>query len=213
MTPHRLLVLDASGPLATATLFDGDTVLDARSETGGRGPAAVVPVLVRDVLAEHGMPDAVAVVAGPGGFTGLRATLALAAGLADGRGIPAIAVSVPEALALGQPGDRPIWCAQAARADLIYLTRDGDSTALPLDALPVPAGPVAVTGDAAGRVVAALAARGFDVRLTNARRPTAAAVAAVARARAIGKLPPLPLAPIYAEPPRVRPALVRAAPH
>lgn len=213
MTLQRLLVLDASGALATATLFDGDTAIATRTETGGRGPAAVVPVLVRDVLAQYGMPDGVAVVAGPGGFTGLRATLALAAGLADGRGIPAIAVSVPEALALGQPDDRPIWCAQAARAELIYLTRDGDSSAVSLDALPAPAGPVSVTGDAAGRVVAALAARGCDVRLTAARSPAAAAVATIARARAAGLLPPRKLAPIYAEPPRVRPAVARAAPN
>lgn len=213
MMLRRLLVLDASGLRATVALLDGTRVVAMRVADRAAGPAADVPLLAREVLAGQAPPDGLAVVAGPGSFTGLRATLAFAAGFADGRGIPAIAVSVPEVLARDLPGDRPVWCAQAARGDLLYLTREGESAAVALATLPAPPGPVAVAGDAADRVVAALAARGCDAVRAGADELTAAAIAAVARDRAAGALPPRPLAPVYAEPPRARPAPVRAAPY
>jgi len=212
MMPNRLLVLDASGPVARAALFDGDVAVAVRADNGARGPAAVVPALVRAVLAGQERPDAVAAIVGPGGFTGLRAALAFAQGVADGRGIPAIAVTAPEALGVGQPLGRTLWCVQTARSNLVYLTRDDATVTLPLDALPMPDGPIAVAGDAAPRGAAALAARGADVRLSDARYPAPAAIASVARARVAGLVAPRAFIPLYAEPPLVRPARVRPTP-
>lgn len=212
MMPRRLLILDASGPVARAAYFDGDTALAERAESGARGPAAVIPELVRAVLAGQHMPDAVAAICGPGGFTGLRAALAFARGLADGRGIPAIAVTVPEAFAAGQPTGRALWCVQAARGDLVYLTRDGITAAMPLEALPQPDGPVVLAGDAAAAAAPVLTARGADVMLGDADHPPPAAIAAVARARAAGTIPARDFAPLYAEPPLVRPVHARPSP-
>ena len=47
--------------------------------------------------------DAVAAVVGPGGFTGIRAALALAEGIGLGAGIPVIGVTTGEALAAAVP--------------------------------------------------------------------------------------------------------------
>ena len=73
-----------------------------------------------------------------------------------------------------------------------------------LDALPTPEGPIAVAGDAAIAVVARLASRGFDVRLTDARLPRIEHVAAVGARRLRGELPPLEAMPLYIDPPEAK---------
>ena len=75
---------------------------------------------------------------------------------------------------------------------------------MPLDALPVPDGKVAVAGDAAAAVAARLAARDADVMLTDARLPIARHVAVVAERRFSGELRPLPAQPLYVDPPEAR---------
>ena len=47
--------------------------------------------------------DAVAVTVGPGGFTGLRAAIALARGFALGWGVPCLGVTLGEAFAASLP--------------------------------------------------------------------------------------------------------------
>jgi tRNA threonylcarbamoyladenosine biosynthesis protein TsaB len=98
---------------------------------------------------------------GPGSFTGLRAALSLAHGLASG-GLPLVAVTVAEALAeeVGPLAGRVLWTAIDNRRGRVFLDRCGALTAVALNDLPVPAAPVAVAGDAAVEVMAALAARG-----------------------------------------------------
>jgi tRNA threonylcarbamoyladenosine biosynthesis protein TsaB len=97
--------------------------------------------MAHDVLAEAGAAatslDLVAVTVGPGSFTGIRAGLALAHGLALAAGVPVIGVTVGEALADSLPhlGERRLWVAIDSRRARVFLERDDQITAELLEAL------------------------------------------------------------------------------
>ena len=162
--------------------------------------------MARDVLAETGPFDLVAVTVGPGSFTGLRGAIALAHGLALGAGCPVVGVTVAEALAKALPKlpGRSIWVALDNRRGRVFLDIAGALAAWPLDGLPHPDGKVAIAGDQASQVAARLAARGHDVMLTGSRHPQALPVAAIGLRRAQGGLAPLAAQPLYVEPPEAR---------
>jgi len=211
----RILALDASLAQCSAALWQDGAVLAERLVPGERGHAASLPPLAAAVLAAAGLGapalDAVAAVVGPGGFTGIRAALALAEGLALATGRPLIGVTTGEALrAALPPAERagPVWAAIDNRRGRVVLERfgpDAPATALALAALP-PAPPgLVLVGDAAPQVLAALAARGEAARLGGPALPSAGAAAAVAAARLAGTLAPCPARPLYVEPPAVRP--------
>jgi tRNA threonylcarbamoyladenosine biosynthesis protein TsaB len=206
----RILALDAAlARCAAAVVVDGE-VLAARQTSTTQGHAALLPVMARDVLAEAATDatslDLVAVTVGPGSFTGIRAGLALAHGIALAAGVPVIGVTVGEAFADSLPhlGERRLWVAIDSRRGRVFLERGGTVVAAALDALPLPDGKVAVAGDAAGAVAARLAARGVDVMLTDARLPMARHVAMAAECRFRGVLSPLPAQPLYVDPPEAR---------
>jgi tRNA threonylcarbamoyladenosine biosynthesis protein TsaB len=150
--------------------------------------------------------DLVAVTVGPGSFTGIRAGLALAHGIALAAGLPVVAVTVGEALAdsLPQLGDRRLWSAIDSRRGNVFLERGGLVASVALEALPLPDGKVALAGDAAVAVAARLAAREVDVMLTDARLPLVRHVAVVGERRFKGMLSPLPAQPLYVDPPRAK---------
>lgn len=211
----RLLALDGALARCSAAVWEDGAVLAQAARDGAFGHAATLPALVRDVLAAApGAPEAVAVTLGPGGFTGLRAALALARGLALGWGVPCLGVTVGEALAAALP-DAPerVWCAVDTKRGRIALERVGEDIPPAVFAeadLPAPSpssaqGPLTLVGDAAPQAAARLLARGFAARLADPRRPDAAQVAAVAAARRAAGLPDRPAEPLYLEPPAVRP--------
>jgi tRNA threonylcarbamoyladenosine biosynthesis protein TsaB len=206
-----LLALDAALARCSACVWSDGTVLAEQAAPAGRGHAALLPPMVQQVLAAAGVAatalDGVAVTVGPGSFTGLRATIALAQGLAAGAGVPVVGVSVAEALgAAAAPsiGARTLWVAIDSRRGRVFLDRDGSLAPIPLEALPAAPGPVALAGDAALAVAARLAARGADVMLTDARLPLARHVAEVAALRLAGALPPRAAQPIYVDPPEAK---------
>ncbi len=205
----RILALDAALARCAAAVVVDQQAVAARQEDAARGHAALLPVMARDVLAEARMAatelDLVAVTVGPGSFTGIRAGLALAHGIALAAGIPAVGVTVGEALADSLPhlGDRQLWSVIDSRRGRVFLERDGQVTAVALEALPVPE-KVAVAGDAAPVVAAWLAARDVDVILTDARLPMARHVAVVAERRMAGRLRPLAARPLYVDPPEAK---------
>ena len=215
-----ILALDAALAGCSAALVEGGRVLAARAALGDRGHAALLPPMVEAVLGEAGVAatalDAVAAVVGPGGFTGIRAALALAEGLALGAGRSAIGVTTGEALAAALPlrphGPRAIWAVIDNRRGRVMLEQfppgslraEGAPEVVAGVELPWPGGPVAVVGDAAPSVAARLAARGVDALLGEARLPSAIAAARVAALRLDGALPPLAARPLYVEPPAVR---------
>ncbi len=172
---------------------------------------AVLPVLLQRSLDALRWPaaslDLLAVVVGPGSFTGLRATLALAHGLALGSRAEVVGVTMSEALAPGLravAGDRPFWCVSQARRGRVFIERPDEGVpvqAAMLDALPVPQRPVLLGGDASELVADALGGGGCRSGLSA---PSAAAIAGAALSRREGALPPLPAQPLYVDPPEAR---------
>lgn len=199
-----ILALDAALARCSAALWRDGSVLAERSAAAGRGQAAMLAPMAEAVLSGH--PDAVAVTIGPGGFTGLRAAIALAQGLAAGFAVPAIGVTVAEALVeqLGPLGGRAPWIAIDSRRSRVFLDRGAGPEPVALAALPAAGGRLVVAGDAAVTVAARLAARGDDVRLADARLPRARDVAACAARQLEGAAPPRPAQPLYVDPPEAR---------
>ena len=205
----KILALDAALARCSVLLWQASTVLADRTAAAGRGHAALLPVMVAEVLAAAGHSadglDAVAVTIGPGSFTGLRAAVSLAQGLAAGAGARLVGVTVAEALAEAvPPTGRAIWVAIDSRRDRVFLARDGAVAAWALDQLPPSGGPVLVVGDAAVAVACRMAARGDNVQLGDARLPEARHVAAVAARRLAGVLPDVPVQPLYIDPPEAK---------
>ena len=203
----RILALDSALARCSAALIAAGDLIAARQDEGGRGQAARLPRLVAELLAQADIPagtlDLVAATVGPGSFTGVRAALSLAHGIALAAGIPVVGVTVGEALAASLPhlGGRVFWSATDSRRGRVFLEHAGGIAAYALDGLPPAPGRVAVGGDAAIQVAARLAARGADVMLTDARQPRMRYVAQAALARLAGALPPLAPQPLYVDPP------------
>jgi tRNA threonylcarbamoyladenosine biosynthesis protein TsaB len=215
-----ILALDASLARCSAALLADDELRAQRMLDGERGHAATLPPMVQEVLREAGVRpadlDAVAAVVGPGSFTGIRAALALAQGIALGAGVPVLGVTAGEALAAALPADqragRGIWSAVDNRRGRVVLERFAAGAASPegppevfdIAALPLPSGPVVVVGDAAPAVAEALAGRGADALPGRSHLPEAAAAARIGALRLAGLVPPLAARPLYVEPPAVR---------
>ncbi|WP_158295625.1 tRNA (adenosine(37)-N6)-threonylcarbamoyltransferase complex dimerization subunit type 1 TsaB [Crenalkalicoccus roseus] len=215
-----ILALDASLARCSAALMMDGVIRAHRALATERGHAAALPAMAAEVLAEAGVRgpdlDAVAAVVGPGGFTGLRAALSLAEGLALASGVPAIGVTTGEALAAALPpalrGGREVWAVVDGRRGRVLLERFAPGAATPEAPcllgeaeLPRPPQPPVLAGDAAEAVAGWLAARGEAAVLAPARQPDAADAARVAALRLSGRLPPRPARPLYGEPPAVRP--------
>ncbi len=93
--------------------------------------------LLEEMLSEAGIGwrdiCAIGVGTGPGNFTGVRISVAAARGLALGLGIPAIGVTVLEAMAHGAP--RPVTVILDARRDEVYVQHFGDDQDSPAQIL------------------------------------------------------------------------------
>ncbi|WP_376087516.1 tRNA (adenosine(37)-N6)-threonylcarbamoyltransferase complex dimerization subunit type 1 TsaB [Roseomonas sp. CCTCC AB2023176] len=162
-----ILGLDAALARASAALWRDGAVVTERRRDAQRGQPAVLPALAAEVLeaAGHPVPDVVAVAIGPGGFTGLRAAIALAEGFALGWGVPLLGVTTGEALAAAlteaELEGREAWSVTTAGRGGLVLERPGEAPVLVEEArLPMPAGPVVLVGDAAPVAAARLLARG-----------------------------------------------------
>jgi tRNA threonylcarbamoyladenosine biosynthesis protein TsaB len=212
----NLLVLDGALARCSAAAFaDGVRLAEEVAEGARTQPTALPPMAAR-LLRRLGRLDAVAVVVGPGGFTGLRAAIALAEGLALGAGARLVGVTTGEALAAALPPAlrqaRAVWSAVDTKRGRLVLEclapgawrADAPPRPMAVEDLPQPEGPVALVGDAAPQAAAALLARGADAVLTDQLLPLASAAGQVALRRLDGRLPPRDAAPLYVEPPAVR---------
>ncbi|MFL6235944.1 MAG: tRNA (adenosine(37)-N6)-threonylcarbamoyltransferase complex dimerization subunit type 1 TsaB [Thermoanaerobaculia bacterium] len=117
----HLLALDTGSPLVSVALARDGGVVAARSVEQERSSKRLLE-MIQEVLDEAGIRigdlGAIAVLRGPGSFTGLRIGLATALGLHQALGIPATALPSLQALALsaGTAG-RVIAAVDALRGD------------------------------------------------------------------------------------------------
>jgi tRNA threonylcarbamoyladenosine biosynthesis protein TsaB len=99
----RLLALDAATENCSVALWSGDRLVE-RAVSSGKAHAEQLLRMVAEVLAEGQAAlaelDGIVASIGPGAFTGVRVSVAVAQGLAFGAGLRVIAVSTLEALAM-----------------------------------------------------------------------------------------------------------------
>lgn len=204
----RILALDSATGRCSATIVTNGRVVASRHADVERGQAALLPAMVRACLNEAGFSalqlDCVAVTVGPGSFTGIRGGIALAQGLAVAAGIPAVGVTVGEALGLALPqlGRRQLWVAGVSRRGRVFLEIGEQMLSVAVTDLPVAVAPVAVAGSAAAEIASRLAARGVNVMLTDARWPSGVCIAQAAERRMLGQLRHRAVEPAYIDAPQ-----------
>lgn len=123
---------------AAALLKDGSLVVSCVEEMS-KGQGERLMPLLEEVLAGAGIGwadlSALGVGTGPGNFTGIRISVSAARGLALSLGVPAVGVSVFDALALDLP--QPVVASVDARRGQVYAQRiGGTGTSAPETALP-----------------------------------------------------------------------------
>lgn len=217
-----LLAFDTASDACSVALWR-DGLAARRHAVIGRGHAEILMPMVNAALSEAGARfdslDAVACAVGPGSFTGIRTGLAAARGLALALSIPGIGVSSLAAAAASayavlprDPARTLVVALETRRADLyVQMFDDALAPLSPPAALApgdvagrVPPGPLAIAGDAAARLLGALAGR-RPAPLHVAEVAIGDAVA-VARLAAESAGAHLPLRPLYLHPPQATPA-------
>jgi tRNA threonylcarbamoyladenosine biosynthesis protein TsaB len=121
------LLSSAGGPLADAEII-------GRYEELGKSHAQQILGMVEALLAEAAVPlsalDALAASIGPGSFTGVRISVAVAQGLAFGADLPIVPVTTLEALALQavrEGADRVLACLDARMSEVYWGCFTADS--------------------------------------------------------------------------------------
>lgn len=120
-----MLVLDSGSPRVSVAVGRGGAMLAMRAVEISRSSALLLE-MVEAVLAEAGVAlpalSGVAVLAGPGSFTGLRIGLATVLGLHQALGLPATALSTLEVLASlaadgSSAGERAVGAVDSLRGE------------------------------------------------------------------------------------------------
>ena len=121
----RVLALDAATEACSVALLDDERLISRYAEFG-KGHAERLLAMVDEVLAEAALPlsalDGIAASVGPGAFTGVRITVAVAQGLAFGAALPIVPISTLEALALPalEDGERVLCCLDARMGEVYW---------------------------------------------------------------------------------------------
>ena len=212
-----VLGLDSASSACSVAVVRNGTVLAERFRPMARGHVEALMPMVLAALDEAATGfaalDLIAVTVGPGSFTGLRAGLAAARGMAFGGSLPLDGVTTLEAVAFatrGESAGRPVLVALETRRDDLYVQRfdpDGapetEPAALPPSAALVLACGALLAGDGAGRLGAESAGRPLAIA-AGPGLPAARDVAAIAAARRQSGRRPLAPAPFYLHPPEAR---------
>lgn len=200
------LALITCGPQLEVSLFRDGMAAASVIRLAGAAPRSRLLLAAADLLLEDlGITprdlDEVVVSRGPGSFTGIRAGLASAAGLAAATSAETLAYDSLTTLAARCSLTGTVWAAQPGRRGELYARRFEVGT----DTAPKASGPIEVVP------VAEAAARGPWVAaealdLGGAERgPTCRSAAeALLELRRLG-VPPEPLEPLYFEGPPVHP--------
>ncbi|MGK6316133.1 tRNA (adenosine(37)-N6)-threonylcarbamoyltransferase complex dimerization subunit type 1 TsaB [Neorhizobium sp. DT-125] len=155
-----VLAIDTAGVDCSAALYDGAAgkVLSAVTETIGKGHAERLMAVIDQALAAANLQLAavgrIAVVVGPGSFTGIRVGVAAARGLALALGVGSVGVTTLEVLArshlAGHPG-RPVVAAMDAKRNEVY------AQAFSAEGFPL-SEPAALSPEEVSRLIASLSA-------------------------------------------------------
>ena len=200
-----LLVIDTSGARLQLALAHGDAVItdiDPRE----RGHAEILFDRIAALLAGTGLAyedlERIAVVTGPGSFSGLRIGLSAARGLGLALGIPVIGVPTLLGVSLSGPPDKPFAVLLDARRGEIYVQgfavpgepRDADVMLLPAAEAFARAGAVPAIGSAATAFAEATGASDLEAARPETERGFVdiAAVARFARSADPAHFPPVP---------------------
>ena len=189
-----VLAFDTAGSACSVAMARGDRVLAHERREMRHGHAeALLPMIDRVTAAAGCTPteiDTVAVTVGPGGFTGIRAGLAAAHGVALAAGARLLGVSSFMAVAgsVAEDGMRLLVALDSRRADLyvqLFDTRRvpvSEPEAIPPDGLAawLGDGELAIAGDAIDAAAAALGNR-TDLLLMANSAPDAHGVLAALR--------------------------------
>ncbi len=136
-----VLAIDTAGIDCSAAVFDSSAgrLLSAVSEEIGKGHAERLMAVIDQALDEAAVDlhavGKIAVVIGPGSFTGIRVGVAAARGLALSLGIECVGVSTLETLGVSHRAvsgsDKPVLVAMDAKREEIYAQAfAADGTAL-----------------------------------------------------------------------------------
>jgi tRNA threonylcarbamoyladenosine biosynthesis protein TsaB len=123
--PLRVLAFDTATEACSVALLKGDEIISRTAESG-RSHAQLLLDMVKAVLAEGevtlSMLDGIAASVGPGSFTGVRISVAVAQGLAFGADLRVAGVTTLEALALTrvQVGAKQVLVCMDARMGEVY---------------------------------------------------------------------------------------------
>jgi tRNA threonylcarbamoyladenosine biosynthesis protein TsaB len=212
----RLLAIDtALEACSVGVVSDATTVM--RTENVGRGHAEILMSQVESAMAEAGLAfadlDRIAVVVGPGSFTGLRVGIAAARGFALVTGKPAVGIgtlAVHAAEARATHGVKPVLAVLAAGRGEIYgqfFAADG-SEAGPAQAVSPEVLAASFTGDmliAGSGADLILAALPTDVRPVVAHRRSSPDIATLCRLALAAPPPTAAPRPLYLRPPDAKP--------
>lgn len=211
-----ILAFDCSGPACSVALWRDGAVLAREQELMERGQAEALMPMIDRVMKTLGQGfaalDRIAVTVGPGSFTGVRAGLAAARGLALASGIPLVGILTTTVLAAAVPVDerrtatRVLVAIDTKRGDFYAQQFETDGApcdppaALSAAALPawLATSRVVIAGDAA--TVAALAIGG-SAMVSSAGGLVDTGILASLAARATPQ--PEGPTPVYVHPPAV----------
>jgi tRNA threonylcarbamoyladenosine biosynthesis protein TsaB len=223
-----VLAIDAAGAACSAAVAAGERLLAAERVESAHGQAEQLMPLIERTMRRAGLAaadlDLIAATVGPGSFTGLRAGLAAARGIALASGRPLFGVTGFAAVAAGPAVAAADRTADTDYALLVALeSRREDLYAQLFDRLRQPCGapfavmpaglaeavedaigamPLRIAGDAAGRAAAALTCRP-SVSLVADSAPDATGVWRAALARWRQGVRADGARPLYLRPPGV----------
>lgn len=127
------LVIDTSSPATALAVLDRRGVLTER--VGGRLGVEELPEAVAGLVGDVHRLTRVAIVTGPGSFTGLRAGASYGIGLAQGLSIPLLGIGTFDlARALSTVPARPV--VEAGRGRVYVETAEGRAVVATVDSLP-----------------------------------------------------------------------------
>lgn len=163
----KILALDAATEACSAALLI-DGAIKVRSLESGKSNAAHIVRMTEELLAEGGVQlsqlDAIASSIGPGAFTGVRITVAVAQGLAFGANLRVVPVTTLEALAMQVPLARDnlvMACLDARMGELYWGLFRADPAAGVTPVAPSQVGPPQTIVLEAGRLYVGVG-RGFS---------------------------------------------------